>query len=109
MYGSDPPAARRWLILGILLAAVVLACTLASAPPTLRGVVVEAKSARTYQGDMLYFLTIEYRDASGALVHERCQVGMREWLLFGVEGREVCINPDGRMVRCPPTPSPRPN
>lgn len=110
----DPEAGPAWPLLyaAIVLAAVWLAiCCATNAPrrpraEPIRASVVEVPPSRmNYRtGELLHFLVIEYRDEKNVLNQDMVRVGDREWLLFGRQGAEVCLYPQGRDWRMAPCP-----
>lgn len=92
---DDAGPLRRLLYVSIVLAAFlwVLCCSIQTPPqPDIRATVVERQQGRTLTGDYRYFFTLEYRDAVGALNHQRLEVQRREWMLFDHTGAEICLS-----------------
>lgn len=78
-------------------------CTIRPPEDEVRARVAAVESYRTLGGDIRHWVTLEFTDATGATNHQRVEVDLREWLLFGREGADVCLHRWGggwRMDRC---------
>lgn len=60
---------------------------------SLRGEVVDSRSATGYGGELHYWLTVECREAKGALSRFTLEVNLNDWLRFHSMGEEVCLVP----------------
>jgi hypothetical protein len=79
------------------------ACATANLAESLRGEVVDSRSATGYGGQLHYFLTVECREAKGALSRVTLEVKQEDWMRFHSTGEEVCLVPqfgDLRLSRC---------
>jgi hypothetical protein len=107
---DTPGVSRRrsaafFLLPLLLLFSSLFAAGCASTDPdeSLRGEVVDSRSATGYGGQLHYFLTVECREARGALSRVTLEVGPEDWLRFHSMGEEVCLVPqlgDLRLSRC---------
>jgi hypothetical protein len=78
-------------------------CASTDLQESMRGEVVDSRSATGYGGQLHYFLTVECRETKGALSRVTLEVGQEEWLRFHSTGAEVCLIPqfgDLRLSRC---------
>ena len=81
------------------------ACASTSTEPaeSLRGEVVDSRSATGYGGELRYFLTVECREAKGALSRLTFEVKRDDWMRYHSTGEEVCLTPqlgDFQLSRC---------
>jgi hypothetical protein len=71
----------------------VAACASTEPEESLRGEVVDSRSATGYSGELRYFVTVECREAKGALSRVTLEVKQDDWLRFHSMGEEVCLVP----------------
>lgn len=79
----------------MLLFSSLFAAACASIEPaeSLRGEVVDSRSATGYGGELRYFLTVECREAKGALSRLTFEVKRDDWMRYHSTGEEVCLTP----------------
>lgn len=89
----------------LLLFSSLFAAACASTEPdeSLRGEVVDSRSAWGNSGELHYFVTVECREAKGALSRFTFEVKRDDWMRFHSTGEEVCLIPqlgDFQLSRC---------
>jgi hypothetical protein len=78
-------------------------CASTEPAESLRGEVVDSRSSTGFGGELHYFLTVECREAKGALSRLTFEVQRDDWMRFHSTGEEVCLVPqfgDVRLSRC---------
>jgi hypothetical protein len=83
------------MLSSLLLFSSLFAAGCASTEPeeSMRGEVVDSRSAWDYGGGLHYFLTVECREAKGALSRLTFEVKQDDWMRFRSTGEEVCLVP----------------
>jgi hypothetical protein len=64
----------------------------AAGPNDLRGEVIDTLIQHEMNGTPHYQVKVEYRDQTGALVHQWEEIGWSQWDSFGRVGASICVD-----------------